>query len=106
MDNRDNKLWEGHRMMYPELREIFRESNKEKVSKPQLSDDAMARIEERIKYAMGFKRPILITYYRDYKINECIAFSFRILQGFLECNLEDGKKRKICYFDIIDVKIV
>jgi hypothetical protein len=104
--DRGNKLWESHRMMSPEMREIIQERKKEPIPKPLLSEDYLAELEQRIRYAQGFQKSLLITYYACDQIHELVAFSFRVLQDVVECNFENGRKRKIGFSEIIDVEII
>lgn len=98
----NNKLWEGHRLMYPEMREMIVVDKKEKVNKPTLSEEVLELFDEMLTYALKFKRPLLITYFRENKLNECIFFSFKIIGDVLQCD----KGRKINFSEIIDLKLV
>lgn len=101
----DNKLWESHRLILPEFREKFLSSNIEKASPP-AAVESLELLENRIKYAIHLKKPILVTYYKNDAIKECIAFSFRLMQNCLECSMEYGQKLQINGSDIIDVGIL
>jgi len=102
----DNKLWEGHRMLLPRMREKILSNNREKISPPQLSEEALARIEEKIRFAGHFQKPLLITYYQKNRVEECLAFTFRLQPGILECAFDKGQKLRIKFTDIINVEIL
>lgn len=98
---RNNKLWEGHRLYYPEMRELVIEGQKEKISKPEVSEERLEQFNETVQYALNFNRPVLVRYYLGEQIKECIVFSFSIDQGVMVC--ENGKK--LSCLDIVDLEV-
>ncbi len=98
---RKNKLWEGHRLYYPEMRELVLEGQKEKVNKPEMSEDILEQFHQKLLYAINFNRPVIVRYYSCDQIQECIIFSFKIDQGVMIC--ENGKK--LGCLDIVEVEV-
>jgi hypothetical protein len=98
---RNNKLWEGHRLYYPEMRELVLEGQKEKVSKPNLSDEQLQQFDTIINYAIAYKRPVLVRYFSGDQIKECVVLSFRLSQDLMIC----GNGKKISCTDIVEIEI-
>ncbi|MHB8983870.1 MAG: YolD-like family protein [Carboxydocellales bacterium] len=105
--DRGNKLWEGHRMVLPEMRERILENSK--APKPltrQWTEEALEQLERKLKYAQCFQKPLLVIYLRDDQVEECITFTFRLGPGVLECDLASGRRKKIQCNDIIEVSLL
>lgn len=88
--------------MYPEMRELILEDNKEIDAKPDLDETVFEKFDERLRYALNFKKNLLVTYYRDHKLQECILFSFKIHENIIRC--DNGRKIKLS--EIVDLKIL
>lgn len=93
-------------MILPEMREKILNNNREKFTVPELSEEEINRIEERIKFAQHFQKPLLITYFKDRHCEELITFAFRLLPDALECILAENKKRRISFKQIINVELL
>lgn len=93
-------------MILPELHEKILDNNREKLSPPQLSEENINRIEELIKFAQHFQKPLLITYFKENRVLEYITFTFQLKPGLLECVPGQGPKRRIKFDRIIDVEIL
>lgn len=104
--DRGNKLWEGHRMILPELREKILDNNKEKLVTRHLTEEALEKFDRRIKYAQQYQKPLLVTYMWGSMVQECITFSFRILRNAIDCDLEGGRRKQIRFEDIINVSLL
>lgn len=98
---RNNKLWEGHRLYYPEMRDLIVEGQKEKVNKPEISEERLNIFDETVRYALNFNRPVLVRYYSEEQIKECVVFSFKLDAEEMVC--ENGKKIKCS--DILDIDL-
>lgn len=98
---RNNKLWEGHRLYYPEMRELVLEGQKEKISKPEISEDILDQFNQKLLYAMNFNRPVLVRYYSGEQIKECIVLSFKVDRNVMVC--ENGKKLRC--LDIVELEV-
>lgn len=98
---RNNKLWEGHRLYYPEMRDLIIEGQKEKVSKPQINEEKLMLFDETIRYALNFNHPLLVSYYSGEQIKECVVLSFKFDKREMVC--ENGKRIK--WLDIVDVEL-
>ncbi|MFZ3170925.1 MAG: hypothetical protein WA118_02945 [Carboxydocellales bacterium] len=105
--DRGNKLWEGHRMVLPEMRErILANSKAKQPVTRHLTEEAFEQFERRLKYAQCFKKPLLITYLWGDQVEECITFTFRICPGALECELAGGRRKRIQCTDIIELSLL
>lgn len=102
----DNKLWEDHRMLLPKMREKILHNSRPKFTPSHLSDEALARIEELIKFAQHFQKPLLVTYFQANHPEEKVLFSFRLLAGYLECRFDNGQKQAIPFRAIINVELL
>lgn len=102
----DNKLWEGHRMLLPEMREKILRNKGPKFTPPHLSEEALSRVEELIKFAQHFQKPLLVTYFKDDHPEENVVFSFHLLSGYLECRFDNGKKLAVPFQKIINVELL
>lgn len=93
-------------MLLPEMREKILRNNRPKFTPPQLSDEALNRVEELIKFAQSFQKPLLLTYFKDNHPEEKVIFSFRLLPGYLECRFDNGKKQAIPFRKIIKAEVL
>lgn len=93
-------------MVLPELRERILDNNKEKPVIHYPSEETLEQMDRRVKFALKFQKPILITYMWGDMVQECIAFSFRLLPGAIECDLESGGRKRIKTAEILDVAIL
>lgn len=99
----NNKLWEGHRLIYPDYRDKVMESGVPQYTVPALDEDALAVLDRLISFALNFKKPILIRFLDPAnRVKECIALTLKTGSGFLICN----KKQKILLEKIIGASLL
>jgi len=72
---KDNALWEGHRVVVPELRQdILRTKRKaEAEDPPLLPDERIAEIEVVLREAASASRPVVVTYFNGEKRVKTLA---------------------------------
>jgi hypothetical protein len=102
----DNKLWEGHRLIYPELREKVQKQNVQKISPPNHSEDELNKMEEKIKYAIAFNNPLLIQYVDNNILEDIIAFKVRVTSRGIKCAFENGRAKEIPLTQVVKLSLV
>ena len=99
----NNKLWEGHRLIYPEHRDRVMEANIPQYTVPILAEDELATLDRLINFALNFKKPILIRFLDPVnRVQECIALTLKKGPGYLVCN----RKQKILTEKIIGASLL
>ncbi|MHB8170497.1 MAG: YolD-like family protein [Thermincolia bacterium] len=103
----DNKLWEGHRLLYPQQRDNWLQDKKTKVPLPNLTEEQMERLEQRVRYALKFEVPLLIRYVdEENQLAEVIAFRLQTKPGLLICLHESGRSQPITFTRITDIQLL
>ncbi|MDA8233864.1 MAG: hypothetical protein M0Z31_03475 [Clostridia bacterium] len=103
----DNKLWEGHRLLYPQQRDNWLQDRKPKVSPPNLTEEQIERLEQRIAYAQKFQVPLLIRYVdEENQLAEVIAFRLQTKPGLIICLHDAGKPQPISFMRITDIQLL
>lgn len=54
-------MWEGHRIIYPELREKYQKLQKEPFLRPVWDEQALEFLEYTISYVLACKLPVIMT---------------------------------------------
>lgn len=99
----NNKLWEGHRLIYPDYRDKVMESGIPQYTAPTLDENELAVLDRLISFALNFNKPILIRFLDPAnRVRECIALTLKTGPGFLLCN----KKQKILFEKIIGASLL
>jgi YolD-like protein len=71
--DRGNKMWEGHRLLLPQHRDLIREE-KQKVREyrpPELAADELEALDRVIQWSRVKKKPIVLTYASKYGPKRC-----------------------------------
>lgn len=65
--DRENKLWEGHRVILPEHRDLLfeRREKQREYQPPELAEDEIEEISRLISWSKSQERPITLTHYAD-----------------------------------------
>lgn len=99
----NNKLWEGHRLIYPDYRDKVLEASVPYYTVPLLDEDELAALDRIIKFAMDFQKPILIRFLDPVnRVQECIAFSLKKGPGYFMCN----QNKKILFEKIVGANLL
>jgi hypothetical protein len=99
----NNKLWEGHRLIYPDYRDKVMEAGLPQYTAPVLAEDELAVLDRLITFALNFKKPILIRFLDPAdRVRECIALTLKTGPGYIICN----KKQKIMFEKIIGASLL
>ncbi|MGI6126143.1 MAG: YolD-like family protein [Planifilum sp.] len=95
--DRGNKLWEGHRILLPQHRDlIWEERQREKeYQPPELAADALETLDRVIRWSRMKKKPIILTYASKYGPKRCIGYVLNIhpIEGWLI--LQQGEERRM-----------
>lgn len=102
----DNKLWEGHRVIYPELRDLVMEENRLKASRPNPSEEYLSEMESILFNAAESQQQVLIKYYHAEAIKELVTSDFKVLKGKITCIAVNGKILSIGCRNLISVNII
>ncbi len=93
--DRGNKLWEGHRLLLPQHRDlIWEEKQKAKeYQPPELAADELEALDRMIRWSRTKKKPIILTYASKYGPKRCIGYVLNVhpLEGWII--LQAGEKR-------------
>jgi hypothetical protein len=78
--DRGNKLYEGHRVILPEHRDlVLDQKRKEQVYHPlELADDELDEIGLVIEWSRVKKKPIVLTYASKYGPKRCVGTVMRV----------------------------
>ncbi len=109
MAEEDNKMWEGHRIIYPNLRNKYLELQTPSYSRPLWDEQHLEFLEHQLNRALILKNWITLTISSPQgplkkevlaiKIEKCLE-----TRGFvLKCSNTAGNIIKICLADIVDI---
>ncbi len=99
----NNKLWEGHRLIYPEYRDKVMEAGAPCYTAYFMDEDELTALDRIISFALNFEKPVLIRFLdAANRVQECIALTLKKGPGFLVCN----KKQKVFFEKIIGASLL
>lgn len=90
----------------PEQREMLTEDRKEKAEPPNLSDQYLEELEQKLKYALEWEKPILVTYFHENRIVERVIFEFKLSREKIECIFKSEKTLHIYSHNLINVEVL
>ncbi len=95
--DRGNKLWEGHRILLPQHRDlIWEERQREKeYQPPELAADALETLDRVIRWSRMKKKPIILTYASKYGPKRCtgVVLNINLLEGWII--LQSGEEKRL-----------
>ncbi|NLK01056.1 MAG: YolD-like family protein [Clostridia bacterium] len=97
----DNKLWEGHRLMLPEMRDEAVELKREKHEKPLLTEERVMEIEIMLREAAHGRQSIKVCYHDGERL---VDFHAQRVTLFPSSGLVGLDDRVIHYSQITDVR--
>ncbi|MFS8512627.1 MAG: YolD-like family protein [Planifilum fulgidum] len=95
--DRGNKLWEGHRLLLPQHRDLILEE-KQKAKEyhpPELAADELEALDRTIRWSRAKKRPIVLTYASKYGPKRCtgVVLNINLLEGWII--LQSGEEKRL-----------
>jgi hypothetical protein len=95
--DRGNKLWEGHRLLLPQHRDLILEE-KQKAKEyhpPELAADELEALDRAIRWSRAKKKPIVLTYASKHGPKRCTGFvlNVNLLEGWII--IQSGEEKKL-----------
>lgn len=95
--DRGNKLWEGHRLLLPQHRDLLREETqrKKEYQPPELATDELESLDRMIQWSQVKKKPIILTYASKYGPKRCDGYVLNVnpIEGWLI--LQKGEEKRM-----------
>lgn len=109
MAEADNKMWEGHRIIYPNLRDKYLESKREVPSRPHRDQQSLDELENTLQEALQTKEWSKFIIWYPEGSREMILQPYKIEKWGASFVLygkdRKGKILKIALEDILDIQV-
>ena len=105
----DNKMWEGHRIIYPDLRDEFVKTKEQPFLHPTLDEQNLEILGRKLSLALASKSPVTLVIWSNksaYEKEVVILKKEAKQKGpSLRCRDKAGDIIYIPLYDIIDIQI-
>lgn len=104
----DNKMWEGHRIIYPNLRHEYVKAKESPPPRPLWDEQKKEAIDQLLFPALGSKKSLKLTLWSKtgiYQKEVWLLSKEEQEAGTLKCLLKEGHIIKIPLADILDIEL-
>jgi hypothetical protein len=103
MKQEKNKMWEGHRIIYPNLRERFLQSKNEPFPRPYWDEQRLEYLESVLAQALNNSLMVKLTLWHVDGPREKEIIPIQQRGRFLEALDQQGQRLYILLADILDI---
>lgn len=103
MAEEKNKMWEGHRIIYPDLRQKFLRSKKEPLPRPCWDEQRLEYLENLLHQAVNYSLMVKITLWHEEGPREKEIIPVQQAGRYLEALDQHGQRLFIRLADILDI---
>lgn len=98
-----NKMWEGHRIIYPNLRQKFLQSKKEPFPRPYWDEQRLEYLENLLSQAINHSLMVKLTLWHEEGPEEKEIIPVQQAGRYLEALDKQGQRLFIRLADILDI---
>lgn len=100
----DNKMWEGHRMLLPQVRDEYTKSKKETFARPTWDEQRLEELECLLHEALETGRWIKLILWSPHGPQEKEVVFLQPAGSHLKCRDKTGRYCRILFDDILEIE--